>query len=80
MQFPYTNPMSTHKLFQCSMHVFLFYFVNVNMNKRKYAHTINQSFIRMKALRQIYFEGKEDFRTLYFERRLINYILTLAID
>jgi len=49
MKFPYTIPMNTHKLFQCNMHVFIFDFLNVNMNKRKYEHIINQSFIRTKT-------------------------------
>ena len=42
MQFPYTIPMSTHKLFQCNMHVFLFDFLNVNMKKKEIC-TYNQS-------------------------------------
>ena len=58
MQFPYTIPMSTHKFFQCNMHVFLFDFLNVNMKKRKYAHTINQSFIRTKTFTTVLFRRK----------------------
>lgn len=58
MQFPYTIPISTHKLFQCNMHVFLFNFLNVNMNKRKYAHIINQSFIRMTTFTTVLIRRK----------------------
>ena len=57
-QFPYTIPMSAHKHFQCNMNVFLFDFLNVNVNKRKYAHTINQSFIRTKTFATVLFRRK----------------------
>ena len=65
MQFTYTIPMSTHKLFQCNMHVFLFDFLNVNMNKKEIC-TYNQSIFHMN---EDFYDssGREDFTTLSFE-------------
>ena len=63
------------------MQVFLFDFLDVMTNKKETnAHIINQSLTRMKTLRQFCFEGKEDFTTLSFEQRLIDYNLNLTMD
>ena len=70
MQFPYTIPMNTHKRFQCNMHVFLFDFLNVNMNKRKYAHTINQSFIRTKTFTTILIQRKRRLYDTFFQMNI----------
>ena len=79
MQFPYTIPVSTHKLFQCNMHVFLFDFLNVNMKKRKYAHTINQSFIRTRTFTTVLIRMKInqlysnfDYRSIMTKKKLRN--------
>ena len=53
------------------MHVFLFNFFNVNVNKKETnAHTINQSLTRRNTLRQFYFEGKEYFYDTYFRAKI----------
>ena len=70
MQFPYSIPMSAHKLFQCNMHVFLFDFLNVNMNKRKYAHTINQAYIRMKTFTTVLTRRKIRLYDTFFRMKI----------
>ena len=80
MQFPYTIPMNTHKLFQCNMHVFIFDFLNVNMNKGKYAHTINQSLIRTKTFMTTLFRRKMRLYNSFFRTKINQLYSKFTID
>ena len=56
--------------FQRNMHVFLFNFLNVNMNKRKYVHIINQYFIRTNTFTTVLIRRKRRLYDTFFRIKI----------
>ena len=70
MQYPYTIPMNTHKLFNATYMYFFSISFNVNEQKGKLMHDrLINSFHKNDDFVTIYFQGKEDFTTLSFSKK-----------
>ena len=70
MQFPYTIPMSTHKLFNATCMYFFLISLMWIWTKRKYSHTIYQSFIRTKTFTTVIIRRKRILYDTFFRMKI----------